>query len=206
MAMAAAACAEPGAAAAGTFGAYATVGLHPHVIAECGRIAPPNMLDARSGRMGDSPDARPRVPGVKRGPRGAIAASRNGTPYRILVVEDDPDLLAILRTAAELHGHEVVVATDGAQAIEALHTLQPDLVLLDLMLPVIDGYRVLSTIRSHSRIGTVPVVVVSARASEGERALGLQMGATDYVTKPYAVSDVMGRVQTLMDQQFLAAH
>lgn len=196
LAMAAAACAEPGARSAGAYGAYASVGRDPRLASMCGRVAAP------------ASPAAAMAPAVVLAPSRIVASSRPGSPYRILVVEDDPDLLAILRTAAELHGHEVIVATDGAQALEALRTLRPDLVLLDLMLPVVDGYRVLSSIRSHSQVGQVPVVVVSARASDGERALGLQMGATDYVIKPYDVRDVMGRVQTLMDHDrgALAAH
>ncbi len=187
LALAAAACGGPGASSSGTYGAYASFGRGAHLTEVCGRQAADVVVRT-----------------VALAPSHAITAQRDGVPYRILVVEDDPDLLAILRAAAELHGHEVIAASDGAQALEAIRTLQPDLVLLDLMLPVVDGYHVLSSIRAHSQVRDVPVVVVSARASDGERALGLSLGATEYVTKPYDVRALMGRVESWMDHETVA--
>jgi DNA-binding response OmpR family regulator len=118
--------------------------------------------------------------------------------YRILVIEDDPDLLSILRIAAEARGHKVYGAEDGQQGVTLARELVPDVILLDLMLPVMDGYKVLTAIRAEAATVSVPVVILTARATEGERKLGLALGADEYVTKPYNLRDVLGRVDALM--------
>src|SRR5262249_31974229 len=120
---------------------------------------------------------------------------------RILVIEDDPDLLTILRIAAEARGHQVFEAADGKEGLDLASELRPDVILLDLMLPVMDGYKVLSALRAEESTEDVPVVVLTARASEGERHLGLTLGANEYITKPYTLNDLWGRVDSLIGQE-----
>ena len=104
---------------------------------------------------------------------------------RVLVVEDNPDLAFGLRNNLEIEGYEVEVATDGPVGLEKARGLRPDLVILDLMLPGLDGYRVLRTLRSEGC--EVPVLILTARGEESDKVMGFRHGADDYVTKPFGV-------------------
>ena len=115
---------------------------------------------------------------------------------RILVVEDNPDLAFGLRTALEVEGYEVRVAEDGPSGVRGSREYQPDLIILDLMLPGMDGYRVLRAVRGGG--ATVPVLILTARAEETDKVLGFDTGADDYVTKPFSVLELMARVRALL--------
>jgi two-component system, OmpR family, alkaline phosphatase synthesis response regulator PhoP len=115
---------------------------------------------------------------------------------RILIVEDDPDLGLGLRTSLEIEGHEAEVAADGLIGLDRVRSERPDLVILDLMLPGMDGYRVLRTIRSDG-IRT-PVLILTARGEEADKVLGFRSGADDYVTKPFGLLELLARVQALL--------
>jgi DNA-binding response OmpR family regulator len=115
---------------------------------------------------------------------------------RVLVVEDNADLAFGLQTALEIEGYEVAVAADGDTGLERAHELEPDLVVLDLMLPGMDGYSVLREMRRADL--TMPVLILTARGEESDKVLGLDWGADDYVTKPFGTQELLARVRALL--------
>ena len=115
---------------------------------------------------------------------------------RILLVEDNPDLAYGLQNNLEIEGHAVSVAQDGLAGLDAARTESPDLIILDLMLPGLDGYRVLQTLRGEG-VGT-PVLILTARGEETDKVLGFRLGADDYVTKPFGVLELLARVEAIL--------
>jgi two-component system, OmpR family, alkaline phosphatase synthesis response regulator PhoP len=115
---------------------------------------------------------------------------------RVLIVEDNRNLAHGLRTNLEFEGHEAEVAEDGAAGLELARARRHELVLLDLMLPALDGFRVLQTMRAEG-IDT-PVLVLTARGDESDKVRGLRDGADDYVTKPFALRELLARVAALL--------
>jgi DNA-binding response OmpR family regulator len=115
---------------------------------------------------------------------------------RVLVVEDNPDLAYGLRNSLEIAGYEVVVAVDGPSGVEQARIVDADVVVLDLMLPGMDGYRVLRTLREEG-LG-VPVLILTARGEEADKVLGFRLGADDYVTKPFGVLELLARIEALL--------
>ena len=114
----------------------------------------------------------------------------------ILIVEDEPSLIEALSYTFEREGFEVSAATDGPAALNQFERVAPDLVLLDLMLPGINGWDLFHAFR-RQRAG-VPVIMLTARADEPDRVAGLEMGADDYVTKPFSMRELVARVRTVM--------
>lgn len=115
---------------------------------------------------------------------------------RILIVEDNDDLARGLANNLEIEGFAVEIARDGADGLERLSRSHPDLVILDLMLPGMDGYRVLSSLRDNG--DDVPVLVLTARTEERDKVRGFREGADDYVTKPFGLLELIGRVHALL--------
>jgi DNA-binding response OmpR family regulator len=115
---------------------------------------------------------------------------------KLLVIEDNPDLAFGLRNNFEIEGYDVEVADDGLMGLERTREWSPDLILLDLMLPGMDGYRVLRTLRSEG-IDT-PVLILTARGEEADKVMGFRHGADDYVTKPFGVLELIARVEALL--------
>ncbi|MFL5542864.1 MAG: response regulator transcription factor [Longimicrobiaceae bacterium] len=115
---------------------------------------------------------------------------------RILVVEDNPDLAFGLRNNLEIEGYEVDVAEDGLTGLDLALRTAPDLLVLDLMLPGLDGYRVLQGLRQQG--SAVPVLVLTARGDEADKVRGLKLGADDYVTKPFGLLELLARVEALL--------
>ena len=115
---------------------------------------------------------------------------------RVLVVEDNPDLAFGLRNNLEIEGYEVEVAQDGPRGLDRARESSPDLVILDLMLPGLDGYRVLRTLRSEGF--QQPVLILTARGEEADKVMGFRLGADDYVTKPFGVLELLARVEALL--------
>ena len=107
---------------------------------------------------------------------------------KVLVVEDNVDLAFGLRNNLEIEGYEVAVAVDGEAALEQARSWRPDLVVLDLMLPGVDGFRVLRTLRDEG--DGVPILILTARGEETDKVRGLRLGADDYVTKPFGLLEL----------------
>src|ERR1700712_1421147 len=126
------------------------------------------------------------------------------TMPRILIVEDNPDLAYGLRTGLEIEGYEVQVAEDGETGLDRARAWSPDLIMLDLMLPGMDGYRVLRTLREGG--SDVPVLILTARGEEADKVLGFRLGADDYVTKPCGVLELLARVGALLRRSRMAEH
>jgi DNA-binding response OmpR family regulator len=114
---------------------------------------------------------------------------------RVLVVEDDFAVANLMRHAFEKDGHDAAIAADGAVGLQLLETWQPDLVLLDLTLPDVDGRDVLRTIRATD---AVPVIVVTGRGEELDRVLGLEMGSDDYIVKPFSIVELIARSRAVL--------
>lgn len=117
-------------------------------------------------------------------------------PGKILVIEDDPSILLGLRMALGKEGYEVTSAEDGLAGLELAESGRFDLVLLDVMLPRLNGYEVLRSLRRSGR--TIPVVVLSARSGEWDKVTGLDLGAEDYITKPFSVPELLARVRAAL--------
>ena len=121
------------------------------------------------------------------------------TPRKILIVEDDPVLLRGLRDNFEAQGYQVRTAKDGQQGLEALLQEPPDLMLLDLMLPKLDGYEICR--RARARRLTLPILMLTARGQEEDIVRGLELGADDYVTKPFSIRELLARVRAFLRRQ-----
>lgn len=117
---------------------------------------------------------------------------------RILVVEDNPDLAYGLRNNLEIEGYDVEVAADGRSALEQARATPPDLVILDLMLPTLDGYQVLRQLREGGF--EQPVLILSARGEETDKVQGFRLGADQYVTKPFGLLELLARVKGLLSR------
>lgn len=116
----------------------------------------------------------------------------------ILVVDDEDYIQRILSFALTAEGFEVETASDGEEALEMIRECQPDVVVLDLMLPVMDGLQVLRAIRENRDTSHTPVVVLSAKGRDMDRQAALQSGANDYVTKPFNPARLIEKVQELL--------
>ena len=120
---------------------------------------------------------------------------RPGSIARVLIVEDDEGIRETLKYNLSAAGYSVLEAADGATAVRSAQTGRPDLVLLDLMLPGLSGIEVTRVLRRTSR---VPIIMLTARDSEVDKIVGLEMGADDYITKPFSVREVMARVNAVL--------
>jgi DNA-binding response OmpR family regulator len=115
---------------------------------------------------------------------------------RILVIEDNRDLAYGLRNNLEIEGFQVEVCEDGRSGLDAARRASPELVILDLMLPELDGFRVLRALREEG--SRVPILILTARGEESDKVRGLRLGADDYVTKPFGLLELLARVEALL--------
>jgi len=115
--------------------------------------------------------------------------------WKILVVDDEKDLNSMIVDYLEAMGHTVLSAFNGKNALELFRSDQPDLIVLDLMMPGIDGIDVTRRIRSQSDI---PIIMLTAKAEEGDKLLGLEIGADDYITKPFSLKELAARIRVIM--------
>lgn len=120
---------------------------------------------------------------------------------KILVVDDEPEALEIIEFNLKQAGFEVLKAGDGAEALAKARTLMPNLIVLDLMLPEIDGLEVCKMIRRDASTQLIPIVMVTAKAAEIDRVLGLELGADDYVTKPFSPRELVLRIKNILSRQ-----
>jgi two-component system, OmpR family, KDP operon response regulator KdpE len=119
----------------------------------------------------------------------------NDTATRALVVEDDPNIVDLIRSNLAVRGFDTVVSADGSRALRLLETESPDIVLLDLMLPEIDGFELCRLIRERS---SVAIIVVSARGGERDKVSALNVGADDYMTKPFSIEELLARINATL--------
>lgn len=117
---------------------------------------------------------------------------------RVLVVEDEPNIVESLSFLMKREGFDVRVASDGATALQLIERERPDLVLLDVMLPRRDGYDVCKAIRADHRFDGVRIMMLSAKGRELDRSKGLALGADDYMTKPFSTRELIGRARALL--------
>ncbi len=117
---------------------------------------------------------------------------------RVLLVEDEADIRELIRYSLAHAGLEVEEARDGAEALDKLRVWVPDLIVLDLMLPGMHGLEVCQWLRAQPDTARLPILIVSAKTSQADRALGLAMGADDYVTKPFSPRDLLTRAIALL--------
>ncbi|MDA1193763.1 MAG: response regulator transcription factor [Planctomycetota bacterium] len=120
------------------------------------------------------------------------------TKARILVVEDEPDLREVLKYNLTREGYRVLTAADGATGLRLAREEKPDLILLDLMLPDLDGLEVCRRLRGDQSIGGTPIIMVTAKDEEADVVLGLGLGADDYIPKPYRMKEVVARVGAVL--------
>lgn len=114
---------------------------------------------------------------------------------KILIVDDDNNICELLRLYVEKEGFETKIVNDGAAAIKAVNEYNPSLILLDIMLPVVDGWQVCREIRKFSE---VPIIMISAKGETFDKVLGLELGADDYITKPFDTKEVVTRIKTVL--------
>lgn len=117
---------------------------------------------------------------------------------RILVVEDDDDILQLLKYNLAKEGYRVTGAASGEEALRVLKTSVPDLVLLDLMLPGVDGLEVCRTLKREAQTSQIPIIMLTAKGEEADIVTGLELGADDYITKPFSPRVVLARVRTVL--------
>jgi adenylate cyclase len=120
------------------------------------------------------------------------------TPPRILAVDDVPENLAIVRMRLEAHGYEVVTAADGEEALARVREVEPDLVLLDIMMPKLDGISALKQLKADSSLRFVPVILLTAKADKSDVVAGLEAGGDDYMTKPLDQAALIARVRSML--------
>jgi DNA-binding response OmpR family regulator len=131
----------------------------------------------------------------------STAAQReNGKPL-VLVADDDPDILALVTFRLERGGYDVVAANDGEEALRLALERAPDLAVLDVMMPKLDGYEVTTRLRQNERTRRMPVILLTARVQEADIARGFAVGADDYVKKPFSPQELGARVQAILGRR-----
>ena len=113
----------------------------------------------------------------------------------VLIVEDDPNIRELLQMYLEKDGYAVTLASDGGQGLDKFRSIQPDLVLLDVMMPVMDGWAVCKAIRQE---GSTPVIMLTAKGETDDKVTGLKAGADDYITKPFEMKELLARIEAVL--------
>ncbi len=119
---------------------------------------------------------------------------------RILVVDDEIYIVHILDFSLGMEGYEVLTALDGEQALERLKSDKPDLIVLDIMMPKVDGYEVCRTIKANPETQHIPVILLSAKGRNVDQKMGFDVGADDYITKPFSPRKLVERINALLGQ------
>ena len=126
---------------------------------------------------------------------------KDGTPtmtQRVLVVDDDKEIVRLMRAYLERAGYQALAAYDGESALHVLRREHPDLVVLDLMLPDRDGWDITRLVRSDAALARTPIIMLTARVEDADKIVGLELGADDYVTKPFNPREVVARVRSVL--------
>ena len=116
----------------------------------------------------------------------------------VLVADDDPDILSLVTLRLERDGYEVIGAPDGERAVEEALERTPDLALIDVSMPKLDGYEVTERLPQHEPTSATPIILLTARVQDSDVARGIEAGADDYVTKPFSTADLRTRVQAAL--------
>ena len=119
-------------------------------------------------------------------------------PAKILIVDDEPDLAETVRFSLELEGYNVLVATNGEEGLNAARQEKPDLILLDLMLPKLDGYKVCRLLKFDERYKSIPILMLTAKTQEKDKILGKETGANEYLTKPFDMEELMAKIKSYL--------
>ncbi len=126
---------------------------------------------------------------------GKLPGTKSRESKRILVVDDEPRMIGFIRMNLELEGHQVIEAHSGLEALDAIRTKLPDVVLLDVMMPDLDGFETLRMLREFSN---TPVIMLTAKGEENDKVYGLELGADDYVTKPFGPRELSSRIKAVL--------
>jgi DNA-binding response OmpR family regulator len=121
-------------------------------------------------------------------------------PQRVLVVEDEPNIVESLSFLVRQAGYNILIARDGLAAIRTMEDHIPDLILLDVMLPRMDGYDVCRSIRADKRLSHIPIIMLSAKGKDLDRRKGLELGANEYLTKPFSTREVISMLKTYLGE------
>jgi DNA-binding response OmpR family regulator len=119
---------------------------------------------------------------------------------KILIVDDEPDLVETVRFPLEMEGYHVLVSYNGEDALTQAHKENPDLILLDLMLPNLDGYKVCRLLKCDDQYKHIPILMLTAKSQERDRALGMETGANEYITKPFDIRDLLKKVKMYLNR------
>jgi DNA-binding response OmpR family regulator len=122
-------------------------------------------------------------------------------PKKILVVDDEPDLVETVRFSLELEGYQVLAAYNGEEGLNQARKDSPDLIILDLMLPKLDGYKVCRLLKFDERYKHIPILMLTAKAQEKDKLLGKETGADDYMTKPFDIDQLMEKVKFYLSKK-----
>jgi two-component system alkaline phosphatase synthesis response regulator PhoP len=117
---------------------------------------------------------------------------------KILIVEDDHDIVEMVKYNLKEQGYVTVSAFNGKQGIKLAEKEQPDLIILDIMLPVVDGFEVCRTLKNNRTTANIPIIILSAKSQETDKIVGLELGADDYVTKPFSPRELIARIRAIL--------
>jgi len=120
-------------------------------------------------------------------------------PIEILIVDDEPSIVVPIQFLMEQQGYRVIVAENGHDALDLIYKYNPDLILLDIMLPGIDGYEVCEIVRLNPKLRNIKIIFLTAKGREVEIAKGLALGADAYITKPFSNAELVAKVKTVLD-------
>ncbi len=116
---------------------------------------------------------------------------------RLLIVDDEPDLADMIKFRLESNGYEILLANDGQQALEVARKERPDLIILDLMLPKMDGYKVCGLLKKDARYANIPIIIFTAKAQEEDKKLSQEVGANAYLSKPFEPKILLEKIREL---------
>ena len=117
---------------------------------------------------------------------------------KILIVEDDPDIIEMVEYNLREEGYETIAALNGEEGVKLAKSKQPNLIILDIMLPVLDGFEACKTLKNSDATAHIPVIMLSAKSQETDKVVGLELGADDYVTKPFSPRELIARIRAIL--------
>ena len=120
---------------------------------------------------------------------------------KVLVIDDEPNIVKVVATRLKANNYEVITAFDGQEGLEVARREKPDLIILDLMLPKMDGYKVCGLLKSDARFAKIPIIMFTARAQEEDIKLGEEVGADAYITKPFNAQTLLSKIRELLGEE-----